>query len=110
MCKGEKNKKEIKVSKVYEGWQKKTPRSKEYTTVNRFYTAGFEDGNSFDTLVNSKIAERYNVDKIVNADGATWAKQEQEFAHFLITFHSHKFIHVLPHYSNYSLFKYQRSF
>ena len=40
--------------------------SKEYTTVNRFYTAGFKDGTSFDTLVNSKIAERYNVDKIEN--------------------------------------------
>ena len=52
---------------------KKTPGSKEYTTVNRFYTSGFEDGISFDTLVNSKKEERYNVgkieNKIVNADG-----------------------------------------
>jgi len=95
---GEKNKKEIKVSKVYEGWQKKTPGSKEYTTVNRFYTAGFEDEASFDTLVNSKIAERYNVDKIenkiVNADGATWAKQEQEYDASIIQqldlFHIHQ--------------------
>lgn len=97
---GEKNKKEIKVSKVYEGWQKKTPGSKEYITVNRFYTAGFEDGNSFDTLVNSKIAERYNVDKIenkiVNADGAAWAKQEQEYDASIIQqldpFHIHQAI------------------
>lgn len=95
---GEKNKKEIKVSKVYEGWQKKTPGSKEYTTVNRFYTAGFEDGTSFDTLVNSKIAKRYNVDKItnkiVNADGAAWAKQEQEYDASIIQqldlFHIHQ--------------------
>ncbi len=97
---GEKKKKEIKVSKVYEGWQKKTPGSKEYTTVNRFYTAGFEEGNSFDTLVNSKIAERYDVDKIknkiVNADGATWAKQEQEYDISIIQqldpFHIHQAI------------------
>jgi len=97
---GEKKKKEIKVSKVYEGWQKKTPGSKEYTTVNRFYAAGFEDGNSFDTLVNSKIAERYAVDKIknkiVNADGATWAKQEQEYDTSIIQqldpFHIHQAI------------------
>lgn len=80
---GENNKKEIKVSKVYEGWEKKTPGSKEQVTVNRFYVAGFEDGNSFDIRVNSRIAGLYNVDKIenkiVNADGAAWAKQEQEF-------------------------------
>lgn len=97
---GEKNKKEIKVSKVYEGWQKKTPGSKEYTTVNRFYVAGFEDGNSFDTLTNSKIAGIYNVDKIenkiINADGATWAKQEQEYDASIIQqldpFHIHQAI------------------
>lgn len=81
--KGEKNKKEIKVAKVYEGWEKKTPGSKEYKTVNRFYTAGFEDGTSFDYRVNSKIAAKYNVDKIekkiVNADGASWTKREQEY-------------------------------
>jgi hypothetical protein len=97
---GEKNKKEIKISKVYEGWERKTPGSKEYTTVNRFYTAGFEDGNSFDTLTNSKIAKIYNVDKIenkiINADGAAWAKQEQEYDATIIQqldlFHIHQAI------------------
>jgi hypothetical protein len=96
--KGKKNKQEIKVSKVYEGWQKKTPGSKEYTTINRFYVAGYEDGESFDARVNSKIAQRYNVDKIenkiVNADGATWAKQEQEYDASIIQqldpFHIHQ--------------------
>ena len=97
---GKEKKQEIKVSKVYEGWRKKTPGSKEYTTVNRMYAAGFEDGNSFDARVNSKIAGIYNVDKIqnkiVNADGAAWAKQEQEFDASIIQqldpFHIHQAI------------------
>ncbi len=96
----EKNKKEIKVSKVFEGWERKTPGSKEYTTVNKFYTAGFEDGRIFDILTNSKIAKIYNVDKIenkiVNADGATWTKQEQEYDTTIIQqldlFHIHQAI------------------
>jgi hypothetical protein len=60
---GEKKKKEIKVSKVYEGWKKKTPGGQEYTTVNRMYIAGFDDGKSFDVRVNSRIASIYNVGK-----------------------------------------------
>lgn len=80
---GKKNKKEMKVSKVYEGWGKKTPGSKEYVTIEKSYSAGFEDVESFDTLVNSKISEKYNVEKIknkiVNADGAFWTKQEAEY-------------------------------
>ncbi len=95
---GKKKKQEIKVSKVYEGWRKKTPGSKEYTTVNRVYAAGFDDGESFDSKVNSKIAQRYNVDKIknkiINADGAAWAKQEQEYDASIIQqldpFHIHQ--------------------
>lgn len=97
---GEKGKKEIKVSKVYEGWKKKTPGSKEYKTVNRIYTAGFEDGSSFDCRVNSKIANIYNMDKIknkiINADGATWTKKEQEYDASIIQqldlFHIHEAI------------------
>jgi hypothetical protein len=80
---GEKNKKEIKVAKVYEGWKNKTPGSKEHITVNRMYVAGFEDGRSFDVRVNSTIAGIYNTDKIknkiINADGDTWTKTEQEY-------------------------------
>lgn len=97
---GKKKKQEIKVAKVYEGWEKKTPGSKEYSTVNRIYIAGFEDGTTFDTRVNSKIAGRYNVDKIekkiINADGAAWAKQEQEVDATIIQqldpFHIHQAI------------------
>jgi len=97
---GEKKKKEIKVAKVYEGWKKKTPGSKEHTTVNRMYVAGFDDGKSFDVRVNSRIAGTYNVEKIehkiVNADGAAWTKEEQEYDATIIQqldpFHIHQAI------------------
>ena len=97
---GEKNKKEIKLSKVYEGWEKKTPGSKEHITSNRMYIAGFDNGKGFDTRVNTKIAGIYNVDKIknkvVNADGAAWTKNEQEYDASIIQqldpFHIHQAI------------------
>jgi hypothetical protein len=97
---GEKKKKEIKVSKVYEGWENKTPGSKEHATVNRMYVAGFDDGKSFDVRVNSKIASVYNMEKIknkiVNADGAAWTKEEQEYDVTIIQqldpFHIHRAI------------------
>lgn len=97
---GKKRKKEIKVAKVYEGWKKKTPGSKEYETVNRMYAAGFESGDYFDLRVNSMIAEQYDVDKlekkIINADGATWTKAESEMDADVIqqldAFHIHQAI------------------
>lgn len=97
---GKKRKKEIKVAKVYEGWKKKTPGSKEYETVNRMYVAGFEDGEYFDLRVNSQIAERYDIDKlekkIINADGARWTKKESEMDADVIqqldAFHIHQAI------------------
>jgi len=96
----EKNKKEIKVAKIYEGWEKKSPGSKEYATRNRMYVVGFEDGEKFDYRINSIIAKEYNIEKlkkkIVNADGAKWAKQESEMdaniIHQLDPFHIHQAI------------------
>jgi hypothetical protein len=32
----------MKIAKVYEGWKKKTPGSKEYCTENRMYIAGLK--------------------------------------------------------------------
>jgi hypothetical protein len=97
---GEKKKKEIKVAKVYEGWEKKTPGSKEHITTNRMYIAGFDEGQSFDVRVNSRIAGIYNTEKIenkiVNADGAAWTKEEQEYDASIIQqldpFHIHQAI------------------
>jgi hypothetical protein len=97
---GEKKKKEIKVAKVYEGWEKKTPGSKEHITTNRIYIAGFDEGQSFDVRVNSRIAGIYNTEKIekkiVNADGAAWTKEEQEYDVSIIQqldpFHIHQAI------------------
>ena len=77
---GERRKKELKMAKVYEGWQKKSPGSNEYKTVGTFYVAGYEDTEVFDNLVNSKIASIYDEEKIekkiLNGDGAKWIDQE----------------------------------
>jgi len=77
---GEKNKKEIKLAKVYEGWQPETIESKRYKTINTLYFAGYDKPEQFDAVVNSGIAQIYNMDylktRILNGDGATWISKE----------------------------------
>jgi len=77
---GEKNKKEIKLAKVYEGWQPETIESKRYKTINTLYFAGYDKSEQFDAVVNSGIAQIYNMDylktRILNGDGATWISKE----------------------------------
>lgn len=76
---GKKHKQELKVAKVYEGWAK---HSDCYSTTQTMYFSGYEDGENFDNLVNSGIAEVYNEDKIqniiLNGDGAAWISSETE--------------------------------
>lgn len=77
---GNKNKKEIKLAKIYEGWQPETVESKRYKTINTLYFAGYDKTEQFDAIVNSGIAQIYNVDylktKILNGDGAAWISNE----------------------------------
>jgi hypothetical protein len=77
---GEKNKKEIKLAKVYEGWQPETVESKRYKTINTLYFAGYDKSEQFDAVVNSGIAQIYNMDylktRILNGDGAAWISNE----------------------------------
>lgn len=79
---GENAKKEIKLAKVYEGWQPETNASKRYKTVNTLYFAGYEKAEQFDAIVNSGIAKIYDTDylktKILNGDGAEWISKEVE--------------------------------
>jgi hypothetical protein len=79
---GENSKKEIKLAKVYEGWQLETNASKRYKTVNTVYFAGYEKAEQFDAIVNSGIAKIYDTDylktKILNGDGAEWISKEVE--------------------------------
>ena len=64
------------------------------------YVTGFEHGEYFDIRVNSRIAERYNIDKlekkIINTDGANWTKVEAEMdantVQQLDSFHIHQAI------------------
>ncbi len=76
---GKKHKQEIKVAKVYEGWVKD---SGSYRTTGTIYFSGYEEGEIFDNIVNSGIAEIYNEDKIqytiLNGDGASWISAETE--------------------------------
>lgn len=78
--KGSKKKREMKAAKVYEGWEKVSPGSDEYRTVGTQYYAGYGDVEEFDVIVNSGIAEKYNVWKIekriINGDGASWISSE----------------------------------
>ncbi len=79
---GEKHKKEIKLAKVYEGWKSETAGSKRYKTVNTLYFAGYHRPEEFDAIINSGIAQIYDMDylktKILNGDGADWISQEIE--------------------------------
>ena len=75
-------KREMKVAKVYEGWEKVSPGCNEYRTIGTQYYAGYADVEEFDALVNSGIAVKYNVWKIkkriINGDGASWISSECE--------------------------------
>lgn len=79
---GEKNKKEIKMAKVYEGWEKVTPGSDRYKTIEPMYFAGYEKVEVLDDIVNSAIAQKYDKEsikyKILNGDGASWIRKEAE--------------------------------
>lgn len=79
---GEKHKKEIKLAKVYEGWQPETVGSKRYKTINPLYFAGYHKPEEFDAIINSEIAQIYDMDylktKILNGDGADWISNEIE--------------------------------
>ena len=79
---GQKSKKEIKLAKIYEGWQPETKSSKRYKTINPVYFAGYEKAEQFDAIVNSGIAKIYDIDylktKILNGDGADWISKEVE--------------------------------
>jgi hypothetical protein len=79
---GEEHKKEIKLAKVYEGWKTETIGSKRYKTANTIYFAGYHKPEEFDAIINSEIAQIYDMDylktKILNGDGADWISNEIE--------------------------------
>ena len=77
---GKNAKKEIKLAKVYEGWQPEAVGSKRYKTINSIYFAGYDKTEQFDAVVNSGIAQIYDMNylktKILNGDGAQWISKE----------------------------------
>ena len=71
-----KEKKEMKVGVVYEGWTQRYPSSKEYKTIKKTAYAGYMKPEEFKALRDAVIADKYNTDEIryrvLNGDGATW--------------------------------------
>jgi len=68
---------EIKVALVHEGWERKSPGSKELKLINpRVYIGLFQDGESFWEALSVDISKRYNLAKdpiiVLNGDGASW--------------------------------------
>ena len=72
-------KRELKLAVTYEGWKKRNGSKETYEVINKRVCAGFVKSKEFKLLRDAKIAENYNVDeikvKIINADGAEWAKE-----------------------------------
>lgn len=74
---GKKNKQELKLGKVYEGWRENNGT---FSTVGTMYFAAYEDREVFDNLINSWIAKEYKDEKIeykiLNGDAAPWISAE----------------------------------
>lgn len=74
---GKQNKQELKLAKVYEGWKE---NNNAFSTVGTMYFAGYEEGEVFDNLINSWIAQKYRDEKIkykiLNGDAAPWISAE----------------------------------
>jgi hypothetical protein len=75
---GKSRKKEMKIAKTYEGWEKRGGQKDAYLTYNRTIVAGLDKASDFKKLCDATIAKKYNVDeiqyKIINGDGDPWIK------------------------------------
>lgn len=75
---GKSRKKEMKIAKTYEGWEKRGNQKDAYLTYNRTVVASFDKSSDFKKLCDATIAKNYNVDeiqyKIINGDGDPWIK------------------------------------
>ena len=71
---------EIKVGIAYDGW-KRTGKDR-YELPNKVVVAGFAKAREFQEYREAAIAEKFNLDevsqRILNADGASWAKKVKD--------------------------------
>lgn len=76
---GKSKKKEMKMAKFYEGWEKRGNQKNAYLTHNRTIIASFDNARDFKKLSDATIAENYNVGeikyRIINGDGDPWIKR-----------------------------------
>ena len=81
-------KKEMKIAKFYEGWEKRGNQKDSYLTFNRTIIASFDKASEFKKLSDATIAKKYNTDeiqyKIINGDGDPWIKRgiDEEGVHY----------------------------
>ncbi|MFZ5982107.1 MAG: ISLre2 family transposase [Patescibacteria group bacterium] len=77
-----KGRKELKISVVYEGWEKRYPLSKEYKTIEKMAFAGYINSEEMKDLRDAAVAKKYNADeikyRILNGDGASWIKNRHD--------------------------------
>ena len=78
--KGQKVKKEMKISVAYEGWEK--VGKDRYGLVGKVITAGFSEAKEFQACREAMIASEYNLDetlyRILNGDSAPWIRNTED--------------------------------
>ena len=68
---------EVKIGLSYEGWEKRTPGSKEYTLVNPMVNCGiFSGSDAFWETTAARLSRKYDLDDstytVLSSDGAGW--------------------------------------
>ena len=75
-------KQEMKVSTIYEGWDKESEEQGRSTLVGKKMLAGMEDSKEFHRKREAQIRELYDADEIpyrvLNGDGGGWIRDEYE--------------------------------
>jgi len=81
--KARKEKVEIKLGLMHEGWEKETPAASRYQLVNKEYWGGVMDGESFWERGARLFYGRYNEARtgrvVINGDGAEWIKKGKDY-------------------------------
>ena len=68
---------EVKIGLSYEGWEERTPGSKEYTLVNPMVNCGiFSGSDAFWETTAARLSRKYDLDDstytVLSSDGAGW--------------------------------------
>ncbi|HHY47045.1 MAG TPA: ISLre2 family transposase [Firmicutes bacterium] len=75
---------EVKIGISYEGWERRSPGSKEYTLVNPMVNCGvFSDSDAFWETTAARLSRRYDLDHstymVLSSDGAGWIDGARDY-------------------------------